>query len=282
MRWSAFVCLAVVTASAEARVFHCTDGSSPVVGRLPRYGDCDGDAVVNGVCSFQGRRSGEVITVRLNARTQSRLIVGQDRFVCEAAGSEGPLIAAQADSCSEVCTFSLCVSGAVVRRCDDPCAYDFRISVPVDRNVRGVTLTDLSGSGVTAPAVSLWCRYTYLPCFDCRTDADCDDGVPSTRDVCMSTARRGEGCLHLCRGDDPAPPTTTTVTTTSTSVTTTAPQSCDSSSCVTCAMDSVCIVTAEGGAACINSPCQQTGCTASTQCGAHQVCSGGECCPLCP
>src|ERR1700675_1616203 len=119
MRWLAVLFVTLLATPAGARMFRCTDGFVPIAQRFARYGDCDGDGIINGVCSFRGRNRDAVITVKLNGHGRARRTVGQDSFVCRAARSEGPVIIQYADPCGETCTFNLCVTAGVVERCPD-------------------------------------------------------------------------------------------------------------------------------------------------------------------
>ncbi len=94
MRWLALLCSVVVAGAADARMFRCTDGFVPAYGRVARYGDCDTDGIVNGVCTFRGHNLGEVVTLSLDGHSRSRRRMGKDRFLCTAAGSEGPAASA--------------------------------------------------------------------------------------------------------------------------------------------------------------------------------------------
>jgi hypothetical protein len=110
-----------------------------------------------------------------------------------------------ADPCTETCTFVLCRTDGRLQPCPDPCGFGgIRMEVPAANSYgRGSVLVKLLRLPRAAPGspesrvarARLDCVPTGRPCAICQTDAECDDGIPETRDVCIPL----EGvCRHLC------------------------------------------------------------------------------------
>jgi hypothetical protein len=105
-----------------------------------------------------------------------------------------------ADACSETCTFDLCLSedGKRLVDCADPCTSNLRVRMraftPKNSRHRGEPIVR-----VGAARLRLECHGTAIACFTCRSDADCDDGNPVTRDICLDDVLpSGPRCEHLC------------------------------------------------------------------------------------
>jgi|SRR5215475_1379963 len=127
-------------------------------------------------------------------------------LVATVAVARPPLIKQYADPCSESCTFNLCTN--VLRHPDEP--LQIRTCPSGCGDVR-VSLSATTSTGAVGPrpvrvrvgtaVVRLECLGVGRACWPCQSDADCDDGNPATRDVCLMPTFLG--CGHACP-DGPA------------------------------------------------------------------------------
>jgi len=111
-------------------------------------------------------------------------------------------VTGEADPCGQVCTFNLCVDDQRrVGTCTDPCQADVRFSFrsdvpPAKGSPKGPAKVRVR---VGRTKLALLCRMSFSICFPrCAQDADCDDGVPTTRDVCLAGVGGRGACKHVC------------------------------------------------------------------------------------
>ena len=108
-----------------------------------------------------------------------------------------------ADPCTGACVFSLCIAshGRLVP-CTDPCSFDLRATLQANATPRRkrrtmIRVPDPRNPRPRARRLSALLMCVRLPraCSPCRSDADCDDGNPQTRDQCHPSPGN---CDHVC------------------------------------------------------------------------------------
>jgi hypothetical protein len=120
------------------------------------------------------------------------LVLGATSFP---AWGRPPLLSAIADPCTEHCTFALCfvpnngLSPVGIKQCPSPCGASVQVSLPAKP-------FQVSQYRMGGARVRLRCVPNLGPCSTCQSDAQCDDGDPNTRDVCVGVPPFR--CVHVC------------------------------------------------------------------------------------
>ena len=108
-----------------------------------------------------------------------------------------------ADPCTGTCEFSLCVaSRSRLVACADACQLDLRVTMRPNstRRRKRRTMIRVPDPRNHRPqprhvSATVTCVAVQRECRPCRSDADCDDGNPRTRDECHPMPGN---CAHVC------------------------------------------------------------------------------------